>query len=736
MTLADLAGAARIGVRTLGDVERGVARRPQRATLEALADALGAGPDERAALLRIGRARAATSSTAPDVVADFTGRDDEVRRIVDRLRAGAGAGAGASAGKGAGAVVVIAGGPGIGKSALAAEALRTSGGRWLHVDLAGQSETPLSALDVVRRLVTLATAGAEEAPTGFDAATARWRELRDAHGHAVLLDDAVDEAQVRSVTGAGGAGGPVVVTSRRLLAGLDADLRITVGPLSETDGTTLLGRMVPDATHDPALRALAGRCAGVPLALRVAGGRIAAPGADVDGFLQAMLAEELRIGALRHGSLSVEAAFSASYRRLPETTARVFRSLAVIDGTTFDARVGGAALGLDEPTAEDALEELVDLGLLEPRGGNRYHVHDLLRAFAADRLTEEDGPAATGARRERLHRSLLATVTVAASRFAPASEHRAAPNPAALQVSADPVAARAWIVTEVDHWWPAFRSSAERDSPEARAEVVGLATGLQWFSNLWPAWGRWYDVFGAAVDAARAIGDRGASSRLLGLQTWAALMERGDRAGALDLATAGLADAAAAGDVAVTANAEYHVAWAHLALRQPLLALPHIDAAIDGNTRAGDDAALVQCRSMAGAALHLLERHDEAIEVFRAVLVDLGRAPAGDPGAAFTRVVALEEIAKSANAIGRWDEAREAAEAGLGAATEMAWDIGAARALRQRAEAALGAGDVDDAAADAQRGIALVDDERADAQAVAVLGGLQELLGRTGHQAS
>jgi tetratricopeptide (TPR) repeat protein len=327
-------------------------------------------------------------------------------------------------------------------------------------------------------------------------------------------------------------------------------------------------------------------------------------------------------------------------------------------------------------------------------------------------------------------------VTVAASRFAPASEHRAAADPAALQVSADPVAARAWIVTEVDHWWPAFRSSAECDSPEARAEVVGLATGLQWFSNLWPAWGRWYDVFGAAVDAARAIGDRGASSRLLGLQTWAALMERGDRAGALDLATAGLADAAAAGDVAVTANAEYHVAWAHLALRQPLLALPHIDAAIDGNTRAGDDAALVQCRSMAGAALHLLERHDEAIEVFRAVLVDLGRAPAGDPGAAFTRVVALEEIAKSANAIGRWDEAREAAEAGLGAATEMAWDIGAARALRQRAEAALGAGDVDDAAADAQRGIALVDDERADAQAVAVLGGLQELLQRTGHQAS
>lgn len=716
ITLADLAASARIGVRTLGDIERGVARRPQRATLEALADALGAAPAERRALLRIGRSGGATASAAPALVEDFTGRGDEIRRLLDRLH------------DEPGAVVVVAGGPGIGKTALAAETLRTLGGRWLHVDLAGQSESPLSALDVVRRLITLATEGAEEPPPGFDAALARWHEVRVAHGHAVLLDDAADEAQVRPVIGGTDLAGPVIVTSRRLLAGLDAAMHVTVAPLSQRDALTLLGRMVPDASDEPALAALVDRCAGIPLALRVAGSRIAAPGADVDGFLQAMLTEERRISVLRHESISVEAAFTVSYRQLPEVTARVFRSLAVIEGATFDAVIGGAALGLDPARSEDALEDLVDLGLLEPRGGNRYHVHDLLRAFAADRLHEDDGADATAACRERLHRALLGTLSTAASRFSPEAESTA--------MMSDTGVANEWIVSEVDHWWPAFQALVSAGSTDSERAVVRLATDLQWFSNLWTAWGHWDDLFGAAVEAARTIGDRGASSRLLGLRTWAALMERGDRPRALELATAALADARIVDDAAVTANAEYHVAWAHLALRQPLLALPHIEAAVEGNTRTGDDAALIQCRSMAGAALHLLERHDEAIEAFRAVLLDLERAPAGDPGSAFTRVVALEEIAKSANALGRWAEAHEAADVGVRAATDMAWDIGTARALRQRAEAALGSGAAQDAVVDAQRGIDLVDDERADAQAVAVLSDLQDLLGRAGSPAS
>ena len=705
LTLADLADRAGVGVRTIGDIERGVARRPQRATLEAIASALDVGPDERGALLGIGRQRT-TGPAAPDAVDDFTGREPELGRILDRLHGDQAA------------VVVVSGGPGVGKSTLAVEALRLHGGGWLHVDLGGQSPSPLSPLEVVRRLVSIATDGAEDAPTDFHAAASRWRALRDEHGHAVLLDDAADEAQVRPVLEASGRAAPVVVTSRRLLAGLDAELRVAVAPFEQRDGVALLERIVPDAVDHPSLSALADRCAGIPLALRIAGSRVAAPGSDLDDFLGAMAVEDARLGVLRHGDRSVEAAFAVSYRQLPELTARVFRSLAVIDGATFDAWTGGAALGLGPDTAEDALEDLVDLGLVEPRGGNRYRVHDLLRAFGAAQLETEDGGSARAAWRTRLHGAVLGRLSDAAACFAP----EAGPAPGVV-----PESAKDWIVGEVDHWWPAFRALADAGDSAALVRVAGE---LQWFSNLWPAWGHWYVLFGHAVDAARATGDRARESRLLGLQTWAALMERGDRDGALELATAGLAAAGAVDDDLVVANAEYHVAWAHLALRQPLRALPHIEAAIDGNTRAGDEAALVQCRSMAGAALHLLGRHDEAIVAFRAVLEDLERAPQGDAGVAFTRAVALEEIAKSANALGRWAEARDAAETGLGIATGMAWDTGAARALRQRAEALLGSGAVADAVADAERAIALVDEDRADAQALAVLGELRGLLER------
>jgi transcriptional regulator with XRE-family HTH domain/tetratricopeptide (TPR) repeat protein len=707
LTLADLASRAGVGVRTIGDIERGVARRPQRATLEAIATALGAGPTDRDALLAIGRRRSSSTSAAPDVVDDFTGREHELRRILDRL------------GDDHATVVVVSGGPGVGKSTLAAEALRVRGSRWLHVDLGGQSAAPLSPLDVVRRLVSIATDGTEDAPTEFDAAASRWRALRDEHGHAVLLDDAADEAQVRPVLEASGLAAPVIVTARRLLAGLDAGLRVTVTPFEQQDGLALLERIVPDAAGHPSLSALAERCAGVPLALRIAGSRVAAPGADLDAFLRAIVTEEQRLAALHHGDRSVEAAFAVSYRALPASTARVFRSLAVIDGTTFDAWTGGAALGLGAETAEDALEDLVDLGLVEPRGGNRYRVHDLLRAFAGVQLVTEDGATARDARRSRLHSAVLGRLADAAGRFGPGAQ--------SANGADAPDAARRWIVGQVDHWWPAFRALVDAGDHTA---VARTASELQWFSNLWPAWGHWYELFGDAVEAARRLDDRAAESRLLGLQTWAALMERGDRDGALELATAGLAAADTVDDDLLRANAEYHVAWAHLALRQPLLALPHIESAIDGNTRAGDDAALVQCRSMAGAALHLLGRHDEAIVAFRGVLDDLDRAPQGDPGMAFTRVVALEEIAKSANALGRWAEARDAADSGLAIAAGMAWDTGAARALRQRAEALLGSGSVAEALADAERAVALVDADRADAQALAVLGELRELVAR------
>ncbi|AOX65165.1 hypothetical protein BJK06_04800 [Curtobacterium sp. BH-2-1-1] len=63
-------------------------------------------------------------------------------------------------------------------------------------------------------------------------------------------------------------------------------------------------------------------------------------------------------------------------------------------------------------------------------------------------------------------------------------------------------------------------------------------------------------------------------------------------------------------------------------------------------------------------------------------------------------------------------------------ADAMSWDTGSARALRQRAEAALGAGMAEEAEDDVRRAVELVDASRGDAQALAVLDDLGQLAER------
>lgn len=712
LTIADLAAAAGVGVRTIGDIERGVARRPQRPTLEALAQALDASQSDRSVLLRMGRGVGVGGvSKEPLPLADFTGRAGETGAVGDHLLAEPAA------------LVMITGGPGIGKSTIALEAFRDDRRETLFVDLAAQSSAPVQSLNVLQRLIFLATNGAEDPPPTLAAAMSRWQQLCAEQAPAVILDDAHNEAQVRPVLDAPGRG-PVVVTSRRLLSGLDATLRVAVEPMPIEESVGLLARIVPSEGSSDNLRDLASLCSGVPLALRVAGSRIAASGETASDFVAAMRAEERRLRMLAHHDVSVEAAFAVSYRDLEANVARQFRALAVIDGATFGADIATAPLGTAASRGdaaadtEDSLEELVELGLVEPRGGNRYRVHDLLRVFALEQLVIAEGSDAITARRELLRSVVLARLRAAAGWFSPAGPAKAEFPDSAL--------ARAWITAEVDHWWPAFEAAF---TEQRHTTVVEVADALQWFSNLWPAWGHWWDLFGHAVDAAKSQQDSAAASRLLGRRTWAALMERGDREAALDVALEGQAEALRSGKEAVVAEAEYHVAWALLVLRRPEEALPHIEAAVAGHLRTGNRDALLQCRSMYGAALHLLSRHEEAIEAFRVVLAELP-ASSSDPGTGFTRVVALEEISKSAIALERWDEAEAAAGDGFAVASEMAWDIGAVRALRQRSEARLGAGLTIEAYHDAKRGLAMIEDERNDAQAVAVRAELESILGR------
>jgi hypothetical protein len=82
-----------------------------------------------------------------------------------------------------------------------------------------------------------------------------------------------------------------------------------------------------------------------------------------------------------------------SYEQLADAAQRVFRRLAVIPGRDFDAALAAVAGEVPVEVAWDALDELVDLGLLHDSTAGRYRFHDLVRLFARTRLEEEESRA-------------------------------------------------------------------------------------------------------------------------------------------------------------------------------------------------------------------------------------------------------------------------------------------------------------------------------------------------------
>src|SRR3954463_16605089 len=91
LTQEELAGRAAIGVRTVRDLERGRASRPQRTTVELLAAALGLAGADRETFLAAARGQHGEEPLPPTSfqqmppTIELVGRDDDVAELVPRL---------------------------------------------------------------------------------------------------------------------------------------------------------------------------------------------------------------------------------------------------------------------------------------------------------------------------------------------------------------------------------------------------------------------------------------------------------------------------------------------------------------------------------------------------------------------------------------------------------------------------------------------------------------------------
>jgi hypothetical protein len=107
----------------------------------------------------------------------------------------------------------------------------------------------------------------------------RYRQLLRERRVLVIVDDAQSEVQVRPMM-PGGGHSQLLITSRRLLAGLESVQRLHLDPMPAGDASDLLGRILAerfDAPGEGDLQSLVDLLGGLPLALRIVGNRPTSP---------------------------------------------------------------------------------------------------------------------------------------------------------------------------------------------------------------------------------------------------------------------------------------------------------------------------------------------------------------------------------------------------------------------------------------------------------------------------
>jgi DNA-binding SARP family transcriptional activator/tetratricopeptide (TPR) repeat protein len=505
----------------------------------------------------------------PPAVADFTGRSGESAGLLARMRTAGTAGTTVP-------VCVIAGQSGSGKSALAVDVAHRLTEDFpdgqVYVELRGMGDAPAAPEDVLRRLLRDFGAGALSQPTGLEELSARYRSVLAGRRVLVVLDDAADERQVRSLL-PGSPGTAVVVTSRNRLAGLAGAQLSELGVLTAEEGVELLARIVGEARveQEPeAAQRIAALCGHLPLAIRIAGARLASRPDWSLARLAHRLSDELRrLDELAVGDQEVRAGIELSYRGLPGPAKRALRLLGVLGPPTFCATTLAVLLGSSLPDSEESIESLIDAQLVQSAGRDGlgrmvYRVHDLVGVFGRERAEAEDSrPERTAAVRRVLGGWLWLIEQI--SRDAPSGTisprdayRQAVPFDPALAAPflADPLA---WFEAEQDVLVAGVERAAALDLADLAGELTSALSGsLFVMFNRLQAWSR---TLAAAIAAARRAGDTHGEARLLAelgelklaedrfaeareclIQALAMFRENGDRQGELSaLASLGAA---------------------------------------------------------------------------------------------------------------------------------------------------------------------------------------------------
>ncbi|MEV0204806.1 BTAD domain-containing putative transcriptional regulator [Streptomyces sp. NPDC050788] len=451
----------------------------------------------------------------PPEARGFTGRQEELARLDGIVAAAAERPAGVT-------VAVVSGTAGVGKTALTLHWAHRIADRFpdgqLYVNLRGfdPSGAVMTPHEALGGFLDALGVPAPRIPADPQARTGLYRSLLAGRRMLVVLDNARTCDQVRPLL-PGAPGCLAVVTSRNQLPGLvavEGAHSIALDLLSADDSRALLAHRLGAgrvAAEPGAVAEIIARCARLPLALTIAVAR-AATG---PGFPLAVVAEELRD---RHGTLDafttgdltadVRAVFSWSCHALSPSAARLFHLLGLHFGPDISAPAAAALAGRPLPQARATLAELTRAHLLTEHTPGRYTLHDLLRAYTAERVLADVTPAEREQALDRLLTWYLHTAD-AAYPFLARSRQRVpldARPPSCVPLDfATHGRALEWCETERPNLVAAVHQAVAAGRPDIAWQLPAVLWG---FFYLRGHLHDWLDVTRTGLDAARAAHDR------------------------------------------------------------------------------------------------------------------------------------------------------------------------------------------------------------------------------------
>ncbi|MEV7011718.1 BTAD domain-containing putative transcriptional regulator [Streptosporangium sp. NPDC051022] len=382
-------------------------------------------------------------------VADFSGRTAEVAQLIEWLTPRPGATAVP--------VVGISGLGGVGKSVLATHAAHLLRPMYpdgqLFVDLAAMSQKRPIA-EVLAELLMSLGVPTHDLPASVAGRAALLRSALAGRRILIMIDDAAGLAHAQPFL-PGTAGCGALITSRSVLTG-PGIRNLRLQPLGEVEALRLLEEIVgPDRTgrEAEATRQVLAVCAGLPLAVRIVGSRLSTQ----PHWPIRLLADRVKdqLVELADGGLAVAASIAESYDALGADARHAFRVLSLAGAGDWPMWLAEMLLGKEN--GEAALSMLTMHSLLTPAGIDamghpRHRMHDLVRAFAAERLAENS--AERDVALERLMCGWAELVALAEQTAT--GQEPFYPPPLALGMERYmPAAARDLITKDADSWFGA-----------------------------------------------------------------------------------------------------------------------------------------------------------------------------------------------------------------------------------------------------------------------------------------